>query len=867
MVNHRLTSYSDWALACGLRGLQSTYKFERDASSLRENHKNRAMKILLCKSHFAGPVSGSDETLVAYATHLHNRGYRPTVVLLYPPSNTDQYYARLKHAGVEVITIVPYPLAHTVLREVRSLIFSFSRFIHLPSKPMRLSRNIWQRISQWVSLIYQKHCRAYFKRCAADLIHVLTPDPGAALMIRAGAAAGIPVLYQELGTPHYLPELEIHYQRFSKVLPLCSEVAALSPRLAQQWGEKFLSPHPVSILPLLIEDRLCAHTPPLPPPPAGITFGFAARLERGKGPMILVEAFARVRLKLGDASLKIAGVGPQRYAVKARARELSVLDACTLLGAYTAPEDRSAFMQGLDVFVLPTLAEGTPNSIIEAMSHGLPVIASAVGGIPDLITPETGILVPPGDAAALANAMTVLASNPELRARMGHKARARYEQLFSPQVVLPMLMDTYRRTAMRNSVRSAPPSPRPLTHPWTEAARSDFKVSPVLKGRNIIFLFGSLEFGGAERQALMLAKYLSEHEQARVEVWGLNNHGPVAAICEEYGLAWRIVPSPLIGSPLARIINLSKLARTLRSARPDILLPYTLIPNVVCGLVWKWAGARLCVWNQRDEGIAHLSSRLERWAARRTPQFISNSSQGARFLVDKLNVSPAKVRVINNGVDCLTPKMSRSMWRNYLELDDQCFVACMVANLHNNKDHKTLLLAWRRVVTALAASGRSAVLVLAGRYDDSHESLIALSDQLNINHSIRFTGHVSDIPGLLSAVDMSVFSSRSEGCPNGVLESMAAGLAVAGTNTEGIKEAVGPAGTQFLAPPGDAEALAGIILKLAGDPTLCSMIGAENRRRVRHKYDSIRMCQETISLLVSSFSEQARSERLPGNNM
>src|SRR2546423_1609424 len=272
----------------------------------------------------------------------------------------------------------------------------------------------------------------------------------------------------------------------------------------------------------------------------------------------------------------------------------------------------------------------------------------------------------------------------------------------------------------------------------------------------------------------------------------------------------------------------------LRELRPDILLPYTLSPNVVCGLIWKWTGARVCVWNQRDEGIARLNSRLERRAVQRIPQFISNSHQGARFLIDKLNVSPSKVRVIENGIECLAPKMNRSMWRDYLQIDDQCFVACMVANLHNHKDHRTLLMAWRSVVTALEASGRRAVLILAGRYDDSYQSLIALSDELDINHSIRFIGQVSDIPGLLSAVDLSVFSSRSEGCPNGVLESMAAGLAVAGTNTEGIKEAVGPAGKQFLASPGDAEALAEIILKLSGDPALCSMIGAENRKRIRN---------------------------------
>lgn len=814
------------------------------------------MKILLCKSHFAGPVSGADETLVAYATHLHKRGYQLVVVLLYPPSNSDQYYARLKNAGVEVVSIVSFPLAHSVLRRVKALLFFFSRFIHLPAKPRHLGRNIWQRISQWVSLIYQKHCRNYFKRCHADLIHVLTPDPGAAVMIRAGAAAGIPVLYQELGTPQYLPDLEIHYKRFANVIPLCSEVAALSPRLAQQWGEKFLPSQPISVLPLLVEDRLCAHTQP-PQSVAGVTFGFAARLESGKGPMTLVKAFARVRLELANTSLKIAGAGTQERAVRALATELGVLDACALLGAYTDPEDKSAFMQGLDVFMLPTLAEGTPNSIVEAMAHGLPVIASAVGGIPDLITAETGILVPPDDTEALANAMMVLALDPELRVRMGQAARDRYEKLFSPQAVLPMLMDTYRRNVTRNSVSRAASSSQGLPHPWTEATRSDFKLAPILQGRRIVFVFGSLGLGGAERQALILARYLSEQEQARVEVWGFNESGPVATICEQYGLAWRVVPYPFAGSSFTHLISLSKLAWMLREVRPDILLPYTLIPNVVCGLIWKWTGARLCVWNQRDEGISLFNSRLERLAVQRTPQFISNSRQGARFLVDKLNVSTSKVRVINNGVECLTPKMSRSVWRNDLQIDDQCFVACMVANLHDNKDHKTLLMAWRNVVTTLEASGLSAVLILAGKYDDSYKSLIALSYKLDINHSLRFIGQVSDIPGLLSAVDISVLSSRSEGCPNGVLESMTAGLAVAGTDIEGIREAVGPASEQFLAPPGDAEALAEVILKLAADPALCSMIGAVNQRRVKNKYDSMRMCEETVSLLVNSFSEKA----------
>src|SRR5215203_7381277 len=120
----------------------------------------------------------------------------------------------------------------------------------------------------------------------------------------------------------------------------------------------------------------------------------------------------------------------------------------------------------------------------------------------------------------------------------------------------------------------------------------------------------------------------------------------------------------------------------------------------------------------------------------------------------------------------------------------------MVADLHSNKDHATLLRAWRKIVMTC-----NAVLVLAGRHDDAYESLVVLSYELGIERNVRFAGHVSDVPGLLSAVDIGVFSSLSEGCPNGVLECMAAGLAVAGTDIEGLREVTGC--SELLTPVGD----------------------------------------------------------------
>ena len=356
--------------------------------------------------------------------------------------------------------------------------------------------------------------------------------------------------------------------------------------------------------------------------------------------------------------------------------------------------------------------------------------------------------------------------------------------------------------------------------------------------KRVVFVLGNLELGGAERQALILARYLAEHEQADVEVWGFNRSGPVADICEQHGIKWRVVP-----------FDLRKVARLLRAVQPDILLPYTLIPNVVCGLVWQRTGARLCVWNQRDEGIFSFDAKLEHRAAQRTPQFISNSQAGARYLIEKLNVEPAKVRVIPNGIEVAQPQLDRRAWRERLEIDETSFVACMVANLHANKDHETLLKAWRIVVD----NKRTAVLVLAGRHYGAYESLVELTNELGIAAHVRFAGQVSDVAGLLSAVDLGVFSSRSEGCPNGVLECMAAGLAIVGTDIEGIRET----GIQFLAPPADADRFAQIVLKLADDPHLRATTGAANQSRIKDRYNAQRMCEDTVKYLSTDYTDRS----------
>jgi glycosyltransferase involved in cell wall biosynthesis len=417
------------------------------------------MKIALCKSHFFGPVSGADEILVSYAISLHNAGHDVDVVLLYRPPENDRFNRRLRQAGVPVVTVINRSIAFTILRSLRGLLSSFLLFFLLVPRTERGLRKIWQVLIDLISRVHYKNCRAYFAQSDYDVLHVFTPDTGATLIIRAGKEAGIPVLYHEMGTPHYLPPLEPHYKRLEKVLPLCSEVAALSPTLARQWSERFPFLSSVSVLPLITDDSDMLRMPLGVNGKHETIFGFAARIENGKGPFVLAEALAQLRRD--DVLVRLAGTGPAAPELKARVRELRLNGSWEFVGAYDGAVGCSAFMRTLDVFVLPSFAEGTSKSVIEAMAHGLPIITTSVGGSPDLLTADAGILVPPGDSAALAAAMQRLASDPSLRISMGQAARERYLKLFAPNAVLSMLVDTYARVAGRNGHVS-----QNGHHPW-----------------------------------------------------------------------------------------------------------------------------------------------------------------------------------------------------------------------------------------------------------------------------------------------------------------------------------------------------------------------------------------------------------------
>ena len=421
------------------------------------------MKIALCKTSFAGPVSGADETFVTYAIALQEEGCDVRAVLLFRCGEDDPYYIRLKNARVPVEFVVRHSLVYEALWRVRDLMATLFFFVFMIPGAKEFLRTLWQKFIAFTTRPRYGSCRRFFRERGYDVLHVFTPDAGANVMIRAGHSLHIPVLYHELGTPHHARALRVYYERLGRVLPLCKEVAALSPCLASQWSARYPFLNTVRVLPTISQQSKTFNFYTRIPNTPQTVFGFAARLEQEKGPGLLVDATAIVNKQTPLAVARFAGTGTEQARVKARARELALGNSCEFVGHYSDPLGRSAFMNSLDVFVLPSFAEGTPNSIMEAMSHGLPIIASDVGGIADMLGDQAGILVPPGDVNALANAMSQLAGDASLRAQMGKSAKDRYQRLFSPAAVVPLLVDTYARLTANGNGDAVSKNGH---HPW-----------------------------------------------------------------------------------------------------------------------------------------------------------------------------------------------------------------------------------------------------------------------------------------------------------------------------------------------------------------------------------------------------------------
>jgi glycosyltransferase involved in cell wall biosynthesis len=272
-----------------------------------------------------------------------------------------------------------------------------------------------------------------------DIVHVHWPVPNALFGWAVRSTSGARMVTSWYGAELRLLGAAGWLRRFARwALRASDQVVAISSYTAGELSK--LAPVPVRVIPYTVGFAAQGDGRRVQQSDQFVIL-FVGRLVERKGVGHLIDALRMLPSRRG-AKLMIVGDGPERAALEERARRAGVTDWVEFRGRVSAPELHEAY-RGASVFVLPAIVdargdtEGLGVVLLEAMSYGVPVIGSNLGGIPDIVVQEeSGLLVPPGDPAALAAALARLARDPAFAARLGAAGQRRVEEHFSwPAIV------------------------------------------------------------------------------------------------------------------------------------------------------------------------------------------------------------------------------------------------------------------------------------------------------------------------------------------------------------------------------------------------------------------------------------------------
>jgi glycosyltransferase involved in cell wall biosynthesis len=564
----------------------------------------------------------------------------------------------------------------------------------------------------------------------------------------------------------------------------------------------------------------------------------------------LLRAFALLRLELLDATL--VHIGPPRspaYSrlVKAQARRLGLDEHVIFGGAVSEPW---RMMAGADVFCLSSATEAMPLVVIEAMIQRVPIVATAVGAVgrldegsasedgrgPDtlIVHRQSGLLVPPGDPRALAEALQQALRDRRAAARRAQRALADYRRLFSSG---PMVSRYERLYARLIGQRKLAPQPNP---------------APPRRPNVLLVGPGPHQIGGMTSviDALMSGPLR--------ERFMLHRYWPRAGTVQD------LTPRP---GPLNRAVSaarhlaaLTELARTIRRTRSQIVHVHTcssfsFYRSLVDVALARLHGCRTCVHihgGRFDEFCAD-SGAVARWIIRRGCELTDAVFVLAPYWASRLRpfLGKAQIHAVANGV-----AVSRGAPRRPKSTSHTCRFVYLGA-LCARKGLNELLAA----AGQMRAAGVPFELVLAGPVEPPTQNWEESVRQLGLEKCVQFAGIVAGArkSELLESADCLVLPSHQEGLPMVLLEAATAGLPVIATNVGAIPEFLQPptagpgfhAEEELIAPmvsPGDADALAREMIRVARDPRLRDRIGRRLHAHVREEYSLERMAERMAAV-------------------
>lgn len=396
----------------------------------------------------------------------------------------------------------------------------------------------------------------------------------------------------------------------------------------------------------------------------------------------------------------------------------------------------------------------------------------------------------------------------------------------------------------------------------------------------VVSVITRLNIGGPAQHAALLAHDLRALGFDPVLVHGSIPHdeGSLEDLVAEHGV--RAVRIPQLGRvvhPLSDLWALWQLTRLLFRERPDILHTHTAkagtLGRLAAGLfnVTRARGRRCAVihtfhghvFSGYFGGGVNSAIRLaERGLACITDRVITLSETQRHDICHRFRVAPpSRTEIVKPGVDIdrLLDVEADVGLRAELDLEPNEVVFGYVGRFAPIKNLPMLVRAFSRVATVVAA----ARLLLVGDGDVRPE-LVALVNALGIGPRVRFTGWRRDLPAVYGAMDVCVLCSRNEGSPVALIEAMAARRPVIATAVGGVPDVVTDEQTGLLVAPGDEQALAAAMIRLAGDAAARRRLGLAGRRAASSEFRRERFASDTAELYRRVVAAKRGLSR-PGN--
>lgn len=343
----------------------------------------------------------------------------------------------------------------------------------------------------------------------------------------------------------------------------------------------------------------------------------------------------------------------------------------------------------------------------------------------------------------------------------------------------------------------------------------------------VCFMIDRLATGGTETQLLALIRQLDRSRVTPIlcllDGEDVESRAREPADCPVMRLGVRSLARP------RAVRQALRLAAFLRQQRVDVLQVYFRDSSYLGVPAGRLAGVPFVLRTRNNVGhwMTGMDRRLGRLMTRLATATLANCEACRRSVVESEGADPARVFVLENGVDLdrflgVPPVAKRSPGNPRVGA---------VANLRAVKGIDVFAEA-----AALVAAQHPAVTFEVAGEGECRAALERRVDGLGLRGRFRLAGAVSDVPGFLATLDVAVLSSRAEGMPNAVLEYMAAGRPVVATAVGATPDLIEDGVCGLLVPPGDARALAAAVGRLLAEPALAARLGEEARLRARDRY-------------------------------